>query len=135
MVRLKNPGGIRFLLLFALLPCVFSGIPVEFDRYLEKTGLLSSSSPEGQPAESGGALFISGALLSYGQPVNQTRTRLWRQSLPLAVPAPPAKAFSGAALWKYGLRRYFPLFFIHILVISLLLGGRAPPRSVSPIFF
>jgi hypothetical protein len=133
MVRLKSPGAARFLLFFALLPCVLSGVPVEFGRNIEKTGLLSSFSPEEPPADSG-ALFISGALLSYGQPLNQTRTRLWRQSLPIAAPAPLSKAFTGAAWWKYCLRRYFPLFFMHILVISLLLGGRAPPRSVPPVF-
>jgi hypothetical protein len=32
-------------------------------------------------------------------------------------------------LLKYYLHRYFPRKFFHGLVVSLLLGGRAPPRS------
>jgi hypothetical protein len=32
-------------------------------------------------------------------------------------------------LLKYSLYNYSPREFFHILVISLLLGGRAPPRS------
>ncbi|MDR0400008.1 MAG: hypothetical protein LBH51_03610 [Treponema sp.] len=121
----------RFLLL-VLLPGLLSGLPAGFGRHIEKPGLLSSALPAGPPAESGGpTLFISETFLTCGQPMNQNRARLWRQPLPPAVLAPLAKVFSGAALWQYRFHFYSPRLFFHILVVSLLLGGRAPPRFVE----
>jgi hypothetical protein len=35
--------------------------------------------------------------------------------------------FNKATLLKYYLQKYFPRKFFHTLIVSLLLGGRAPP--------
>jgi UDP-N-acetylmuramyl pentapeptide phosphotransferase/UDP-N-acetylglucosamine-1-phosphate transferase len=131
MVKLKGLRCLRFLFLFALLPCVLFGALAEFTRNTPEN-TPSSAISGGETPESGGtAFFISESLLLCGSLPAQNRvqlSRFWRQFLSFVVFGLLLKMFSKLTLRKYRLHNYFPQKFFHILVISLL-GGRAPPRS------
>jgi hypothetical protein len=102
-------------------------------RTIQEAGFRSSAVSGGETPESGGtALLLSESLLFYSQPPVKNRGqfhKLWRQFLALIVCALFVEAFNKVTLRKYYLRHYFPKEFFHGLVVSLLLGGRAPPRS------
>jgi hypothetical protein len=132
MVKAKSPWNTHFLLLI-LFPCVLSGAMAEFGRDIRKIDSYSSAVSDGETSESCGTmLLISENLLLCNQPLAQNKVRLgkfWRQLLSLIVFALFLKAFSRVTLQKYYLHNYFPQKIFHLLVLSLLLGGRAPPRS------
>jgi uncharacterized membrane protein YfcA len=122
-IMVKTVRGLHFCLLLVLLPCVL--FLAEFTRDVKEIRPASSvvSNPD-IPVSGLGDLFVSDAL---GQTPLQNRThRLWRQCLSLVAFA----LFLGAV---YGLRvqKRLPLDYckklFHILVVSLFLGGRAPP--------
>ncbi|MDR2094622.1 MAG: hypothetical protein LBP76_03785 [Treponema sp.] len=133
MVRLKCPRGLYFLLFLVLRPCVLSGALTEFVRDIKESGVLSSPVSGEKTSESGGTTpLISENPLFYSQPLTQNRAqlhRLWRQFLALIICVLLLKAYSKLTLRKYYLHNYFPREFFHSLLISLLLGGRAPPLS------
>jgi hypothetical protein len=133
MARLKCPRSLCFLLFLVLLPCVLSGALTEFAREIKEAGILSSAVSGGETSESGGTTpLISENPLFYSQPLTQNRAqlhRLWRQFPALITCVLFLKACSKLTLRKYYLHNYFPQEFFHSLLISLLLGGRAPPRT------
>jgi hypothetical protein len=132
MVKQKSPQSLCLLFFSFLLPCVLFSTLVEYSRDIKELNVLSSVVSEGEKNEtSGSALLISESFLFYSQPLTKTRTqfhRLWRQFLALIVLALFLKACCKNALQKYCLHHYFPREFFHGLLISFLLGGRAPPR-------
>jgi hypothetical protein len=131
MVKLNSPFNIRLLFLL-LLPCVLFGSITEFTRNIKDIDFLPSVVSAEEPSESGGiALFISESLVLCGQPLAQHRSqsnRLWKQFLSLIVFVLSLNVFNKATLLKYYLQKYSSPKFFHTLIISLLLGGRAPPR-------
>jgi hypothetical protein len=130
MFKRKALRGAHVLILLVLLPCVLFGAVAELARNIQKFEASSSTVSTGESSESGG-LFMAESLFR-GQPAGQNKTRLnklWRQFLSFVVFALLLGAFSKLALGKYRRYNYVPRKFFHILTISLLLGGRAPPRS------
>jgi hypothetical protein len=129
---MKSPRSLFFLLLLAVLPCVLFSTLTEFARDIKEIDFQFSTALGGETSESGGnLLLISESLLFYSQQLTQNRVQLnkfWRQFLALVMCVPFLKNFSKISLRKYYLHHYFPLKFFHGLVLSLLLGGRAPPR-------
>jgi hypothetical protein len=122
----KTVRGLHFLFLLVLLPVLFLA---EFTRDVKEIRPTSSviSNPD-IPVSGTGDLFVSDVLSQL--PV-QTRTRthrLWRQGLSLVVFALSAGAVYGLAVHKRFPFNYCQKLF-HILVVSLFLGGRAPPLS------
>jgi uncharacterized membrane protein YraQ (UPF0718 family) len=133
MINPKGPHGLCLLLLAALLPCVLFGALAEFAGDIKRADFLSSALSGEESSESGGTTpLVSESLLFYSQPLTQTRAqlhKLWRQFLALILCALLLKFFNKLTLRKYYLHNYFPQEFFHNLLMSLLLGGRAPPRS------
>jgi hypothetical protein len=133
MIRLKRPASLYVLLLLALLPWVLFNAPAEFSQGARDAGVLLSPGAGEKASESGGpAHLVSENPLFYSQLPAQSRTpphRLWRQLVALAVCALLLKSFSKLTLRKYCFHHYFPREFFRSLVLSLLLGGRAPPSS------
>jgi hypothetical protein len=131
MVKFRNLCDLRFLLLLVLLPCVLFSALAEFTRDIREIDFLSFAVSEGEASDSGETpLLISGSFLSCIQPPAQNRgqgAKWWRQFLSLIVLALLLRAFNNIMLRKQYLHNYFPRKFFHTLVISLLLGGRAPP--------
>jgi uncharacterized membrane protein YraQ (UPF0718 family) len=131
MVKLKGLRNLGFFLFFVLFPCILSSVLVEFAQDIKEFDFLSSSVSGGETSESGGpALLISESFLFCGQPLIQTRARfnrIWRQFLCFIIFALFLKGFSKVMIGKYYLHNYFPKKFFHSLLISFLLGGRAPP--------
>jgi hypothetical protein len=131
--KLKKPDILWFVLLFVLLPCVLFSVLGEFARDTQEMKFHPSSVLGGNTSESGETgLLVSESLLLYSCPLIQNRSqlsKLWRQFLSLVFFALILKAFSKITLRKYCLHHYCPLQFLHIFMISLLLGGRAPPSS------
>jgi hypothetical protein len=140
MITLKSPHSLCFLIFLILLPCILFGALAEFARDIKEIDARSSAGLSGETAETsvsdepgGTAFFISENPPLYSQPLTQSRVqlnRLWRQFLALIICALLLKSFSKVMLLKYCLHYYFPRVFFHSLLISLLLGGRAPPRSI-----
>jgi hypothetical protein len=110
---------------------IFGAFP-EFIRDIKEADILSSGISGEETSESGGTMpLVLESLLFYSQPPAQSRTqlhRLWRQFLLLIICGLSLKTCSKLTLRKYYLHNYFPQKFFHSLLISLLLGGRAPPR-------
>ncbi|MDR3174871.1 MAG: hypothetical protein LBU19_11510 [Treponema sp.] len=127
MFKLKGRGAC--LLIFSiLLPCVLFSAVAELTRNIQRIELPSSTVLAEEGSEPGGLFIAEGPLRS--QPLSQNKTRLnklWKYLLSLVVFASLLGAFSKAALEKNRLHNYVPRKFFRILVISLLLGGRAPP--------
>jgi hypothetical protein len=127
MFKLKG-RGVGLLIFSVLLPCVLSGAVGELTRNIQRIEVPPSTVLAEEGSEPGG-LFIAESPFR-GQPLGQNKTRLnklWKYLLFLGVFASPLGAFSKAALGKYRLYNYVPRKFFRTLVISLLLGGRAPP--------
>lgn len=131
MVKMKGLYNPCFFLLSALVFYILFGVPAEFSRSIKEIDFLSSSVSGGETSESGGiALFVSENLLLCGRPLIQNRAqsnRFWRQVLSFILFVLFFNAFSGVVLREYYLHNYFSRKFFHILLNSLLLGGRAPP--------
>ncbi|MDR3161080.1 MAG: hypothetical protein LBU28_05635 [Spirochaetaceae bacterium] len=137
MIKLKSLSKLRFLIIFVGLPCIQFGAVPEFTRNIKERELLASTLSRGETSESsnGAVLLISESILLCNQPLIQHKARFnkfLRHFLPLIALAPILKAFSRVTIGKYCLHHYCPLVFLHILLLSLLLGGRAPPRSIRP---
>jgi hypothetical protein len=134
MVKSKKPGTVRILLPLVLFPCVLFGALAEFAGDIREFDFPPSAVLAGKTSESGGTtLFISESLLFRSQMPAQNRgpsNKLWRQFFSLIVLALLLTACGRIILLKHYLHNHFPRKFFHILVISLLLGGRAPPSSV-----
>jgi hypothetical protein len=119
----KTVRGLHFFLLLFLLPCVL--FLTEFTRDVKEISPVSSviSNPD-IPVSGTGDLFVSDAL---GQAPFQNRThRPWRQGLSFAAFALLLGAAYGLTVHKRLPLDYCKKLF-HILVVSLFLGGRAPP--------
>jgi hypothetical protein len=138
MVKFRNLCDLRLLLLLVLLPCVLFGALADFTRDIREIDLLSFAVSGGETSDSGEtALLISGSLLSCIQPQAPNRgqtAKWWRQFLSLIVLVLFLRAFNKIMLRKQYLHNYFPRKFFHTLVISLLLGGRAPPSFANKHF-
>jgi hypothetical protein len=121
------------LLLLVLLPWVLFNAPAEFAQRTKDAGVLFSPIADEKIPESGGPThLVSENPLFYSQLPAQNRTsphRLWRQLFALIICALLIKSFSKLTLRKYYFHHYFPREFFRSLVLSLLLGGRAPPPS------
>jgi hypothetical protein len=117
------------LLLLVLLPWVLFGALVEVTGDIKKADALSSALSGEESSGSGGAVpLVLESLLYCSRPAAQNRVPQWRQFLALALCALLLKPLSKLRIRKYYLT-YFPQEFFHSLLISLLLGGRAPPCS------
>lgn len=121
-----------------LFPVLISGVlfsaAAEFSRNIKEIDLLFSVVSEGEASGSGGtALLVPESFLLRGQTPIQRRARPdrpWKQFLSPAVFMLFPGAFDKITMGKHCLYGHFSRVFFHLLVISLLLGGRAPPRSV-----
>jgi hypothetical protein len=133
MAGMKSLRNVCFLL-FVLIPCVLFNASAEFSWNIKEFNLLFFAVSEGESSESGGiALPVSEGPPVCGRTAVQKRIRfdrLWKQFLSPAVFALLLKAFDKVTIQRYYLHHYFSRDFFHLLVISLFLGGRAPPRSV-----
>jgi hypothetical protein len=131
MIKMESPRNLRFLL---LIPCILFIFSAEFARNVKKADFLSATVSGEETSESGGtALFTSENPLLCSQMLNRNKTRLnklWRQFLSFIIFALLVKPFGKITLQKHHPHNYFLQNFFHVLLISLLLGGRAPPRSV-----
>ncbi|MDR2210018.1 MAG: hypothetical protein LBO65_00920 [Spirochaetaceae bacterium] len=131
MIKLKSPHGLRFLLL-GLFPCVLFGALAEFARDVNGLEAYSAVIAGEETSDPGKTLLVSENPLFYGQMQGGNRTlfgRFWKQFLSLAVFA-LINLLGKIPIRPYYIHYYSPQEFFHILVVSLLLGGRAPPRSV-----
>jgi hypothetical protein len=104
--------------------------PVEYAPETPDTSPLSSAAGD-DTAGSGETtrLVLENPLFYRGLPARTPPHRPGRQPAALILRAPPLTAFSKPALRNYYLRHYIPRKFFRTLVVSLLLGGRAPPSS------
>ncbi|MDR1108389.1 MAG: hypothetical protein LBL19_05080 [Spirochaetaceae bacterium] len=139
MVRQKDFSNLRFLFLLILLLGVLFSVLAEVTRNIKEIDVLLYSGAGGNPVESDGTtLRISESLLLCSQPLTQNRAKfnkLFRQFYVLIVFALLFNVFNKVTFRKYQLHNYFPQEFLHILVFSLLLGGRAPPCSALKSYF
>jgi hypothetical protein len=115
-----------------LLSSVLSGAFAEFERDIKY--IDASASTVSDPDASGGAaLIISECYALYSRLLVETRTQInktWRQCLSLIAFALFLKAVYKITIQDRYFRNSYRQRFSHTLVISFLLGGRAPPCSV-----
>jgi uncharacterized ion transporter superfamily protein YfcC len=122
MDKLKPPQGLRFFLLLVLLPCVLFSV-IDYSA--------SIASDPGTSGSGETALLVSDYYVLYNQPGTQGGTQLnkiWRQCFSFIVMALFLKTVYKIINQKHFIYNYYQNFF-HILIISLFLGGQAPPHS------
>jgi hypothetical protein len=132
MVKPNGLHSIRFPFFF-LLPCILFGAFAEFTGEIGEINWLSSTVLEGEAPEPGGTVpFVSENIRLYSQPLTKNRGqpgKLWKQIFSLLLFALLLKPLNKVTRGKYSFQHYFPRKFFHSLLISLILGGRAPPQT------
>jgi hypothetical protein len=133
MGKMKGLYSLRFFLFLSLVLCLMFGVFADSSRNQE-SDFRSSAVSGGETSEAGGiALFVSEELLLCSRSLSQSRTysnRFWRQVLALILFTMMFKTLRGVTFRKYCFYNCSIRKFFNILVNSLLLGGRAPPRPM-----